>query len=256
MSSGKSNTVDYLGKIDGRETEWTIAQRSLGNLPDLESTNQNEKVEIDTFKDEKANTLKNKGLDDLDELEDLVDSDLLEAHRSKLLQKLKHQQKQIESQRFGDSNVRNISASDWKSEVTDCQKGIWVIINLFATGNPQCDLVDQILSQLSKRHPKIKFLRIKGSLAIKNFPDSNCPCVLVYKDGEMVQQYLGFGQGHNVDTVEWALYKAGIMETNLKEDPNKKLGRRLKDGDLKNGWKKTGKDVEDDDDDDDDGDEE
>jgi hypothetical protein len=37
----------YNGKIDGRETEWTLAQRKHGNLPELEEEEKQEEIIYD-----------------------------------------------------------------------------------------------------------------------------------------------------------------------------------------------------------------
>jgi hypothetical protein len=107
-----------------------------------------------------------------------------------------------------------------------------------------CDFLDQIFVELAKKHRATKFLRIKGSEAIKNFPEKNCPCIIVYYNGEMKKQWLGFGKG-NVDSVEWALAQLGAVKTDLTEPP--------KDNDVnKMGWKKTVKNNTNDDDSDED----
>jgi hypothetical protein len=88
------------------------------------------------------------------------------------------------------------------------------------------------LIELAKKHKATKFLKIKACEAIKGFPDKNCPCILVYHEGEMVKQWIGFGKG-NVDSVEWALSLIGAVKTELTEAPKdtnlNKLGWKSKD---------------------------
>lgn len=80
----------------------------------------------------------------------------------------------------------------------------------------------QLLTQLAFRHKYAKFLKIKGTDAIKNFPDRNCPALLVYKDGEMQKQFIPFTNLEDVDTMEWMLAQEGILQTELTEKPQKK----------------------------------
>jgi thiol-disulfide isomerase/thioredoxin len=170
----------------------------------------------------------------MDEYEDEIDEDiLLDYKKQRMAQIQEHSQKNS----FGE--VRDFSATEWKEEVSNC-RGIWVLIHLYAPGNPKCDAIDQILGELSKKYRDVKFLRIRASNAIKNFPESNCPTVLAYKDGELQTQFQKFGSEPNVKTVDWAFAQKNIWKTDLKSDPNKKEDK------LKQGWKKRNDDDDDD----------
>jgi hypothetical protein len=125
--------------------------------------------------------------------------------------------------------------------VTNC-KGPYIVIHLFATGNPQCDLMDQFCGTLSDRHKELKFLRILGTNAIKGLPEKNCPTLLVYKDGELFKQFGSMGNV-TIDKLEWEMAKQGICETKLKSDP---MGKK-KDDSIAKGWeKKKGHDSDED----------
>lgn len=77
----------------------------------------------------------------------------------------------------------------------------------------------QLLTQLAFRHKYAKFLKIKGTDAIKNFPDRNCPALLIYKDGELQKQFIPFTNLVDADTMEWILAQEGILQTELTEMP-------------------------------------
>jgi hypothetical protein len=42
-----------------------------------------------------------------------------------------------------------------------------------------------LLNQLAVAHPATKFLSIPAGLCIANYPDKNCPTLLIYRNGEM-----------------------------------------------------------------------
>lgn len=71
-----------------------------------------------------------------------------------------------------------------------------------------------------------KFVRVKATDAIPNYPDSKCPTLLVYRDGKVLQQHVGLdvfsGQKTDVDDLEWALSKCGAVTTDLLEAPSRK----------------------------------
>lgn len=223
------NNLDVrLGKIDGRETEWTQVQRKHGNLPDLPEEKK-EEVYQPTQEELTHKQLSGKTLDQLDEFEDEFDEEILLQYKS---ERLKQIQQNSTATKYG--KVREINATEWKSEVTN-DKGHFICIHLYASGSLACDTVDDIMLNLSKKFSAIKFLRIKGSNAIRNFPEKNCPTILVYKDGELVTQFGSFGATTTADKVEWEMSKQGILQTTLKEDPVKK---KKQENDISKGWEK------------------
>ena len=207
--------MSHLGKVNGVETEWTIAQRKLGNLPELEKEKEEIIVEKSTEQilNEKYG---NKTVDELDEYEDDLDESILLKFKQQRLNELKNT---IKMNKFG--GVTEIGKQNWVDEVTKC-KDHWVVIHLYTNSSMECDLLDKILKELAPKHKSTKFLRIKGNHAIKNFPDSRCPCILIYHNGEMKKQWIGFGDG-SADSVEWELSQVGAVKTDLTEKPRKKI---------------------------------
>jgi len=49
----------------------------------------------------------------------------------------------------------------------------------------KCNLLNQHLEAISKEYPEVKFIKILSTRCIENFPDSNVPCVIIYKNGEL-----------------------------------------------------------------------
>ena len=56
---------------------------------------------------------------------------------------------------------------------------------------PLCSLINQFLSNLARKFPMTKFLKSISTTCIPNWPDSNVPTIFVYRNGEMVKQFIG-----------------------------------------------------------------
>lgn len=84
--------------------------------------------------------------------------------------------------------------------------------------------MDARLLELSAKFRTTKFVKCKATDAIKNFPDANCPTLLVYKGGKVLKQFTGLASFNTstpvADDIEWALSKTGAVESELREAPN------------------------------------
>jgi hypothetical protein len=48
------------------------------------------------------------------------------------------------------------------------------------------------MNTLAKEYTDIKFTKILSTRCIENFPDSNLPCVIIYKNGELFKNIPNF----------------------------------------------------------------
>ncbi|KAK4689125.1 hypothetical protein P7C73_g986, partial [Tremellales sp. Uapishka_1] len=64
-------------------------------------------------------------------------------------------------------------------------KGTGVVVYLFKDSVPLSQHLRPMLNQLAAAHPSTKFLSIPAGLCIPNYPDKNCPTLLIYRDGEI-----------------------------------------------------------------------
>lgn len=49
-----------------------------------------------------------------------------------------------------------------------------------------CKLINALLDRLAAKHKAVKFVKIIGSEAIKNWPEQNCPAILVYEQVQIM----------------------------------------------------------------------
>ena len=83
--------------------------------------------------------------------------------------------------------------------------------------------MDARLLDLSTKFRHTKFVKCKASDAIKNYPDSRCPTLLVYKAGIVLKQFVGLsafaGSSTTADDIEWGLSTVGAVQTEMTEKP-------------------------------------
>ena len=160
-------------------------------------------------------------VDELDELDEdeFSDDRMLEEFRKKRLAEMKDNALKA---RFGD--YQEISKADYIRDVTECSKtGCWVVIHLYQDSELGCNLVDEALLQLAPKFKHVKFLKIRSTMAVENWPASRLPAVFLYNEGELQHQLIGItelgGKTMKAANMEWYLFTKGIVETDLEEDP-------------------------------------
>lgn len=131
------------------------------------------------------NRLEGKDLDELDELEDDEDEDFLEQYRQKRMAELGALQK-----RSVHGSVYPLSKPDYQREVTDASNNGLVFVNLTSSSgnNVESRVLSDLWRQAAKEYGDIKFCEMRASQAIENYPEKNCPTILVYKNGDIVKQ--------------------------------------------------------------------
>lgn len=131
------------------------------------------------------NRLEGKDLDELDELEDEEDEDFLEQYRQRRLKELSSLQK-----KSAHGSVYPISKPEYSREVTEASQSGPVFVHLAASlgTNVESRVLSQLWRQAAQEYGDIKFCEIRGSQAIENYPERNCPTILVYNKGDIVTQ--------------------------------------------------------------------
>jgi len=161
-------------------------------------------------------------LDELDELEDEEEEEIMLQYRQQRMAEMKAK---FAKAKFGD--VREISAVDYVEQVNKAGEGVWVILHLYKQGIPLCKLINQHLTVLARKFPQVKFLKSISTTCIPNFPDRNLPTVFVYKDNNMVTQWLGpmnfGGMSLTCDELEWKFHTADIIKSTLDAPPKREI---------------------------------
>lgn len=131
------------------------------------------------------NRLEGKDVDELDELEDEEDEEFLEKYRQRRLQELSSLQK-----RSVHGSVYPVSKPDYAREITDASKDGPVFVHLCSElgTNVESRVVSQLWRQAAQEYGDVKFCEIRAAQAIENYPERNCPTILIYRNGDIVKQ--------------------------------------------------------------------
>ncbi|CAG9940558.1 unnamed protein product [Clonostachys rosea f. rosea IK726] len=169
------------------DTEWNDILRKHGVIPEKppSPTPMIEEAILEGRRLAHENRLEGKDLDELDELEDLEDDAFLEEYRQKRLAELSKIQKKAVH-----GSVYPITKPEYQREVTEASEKGPVFVNLTSsTGtNIESKVLSDLWRQAAQEYGDIKFCEIRANQAIENYPDRNCPTILVYNKGDIVKQ--------------------------------------------------------------------
>lgn len=185
MLPGMPNTKIQVEVDPTEDTEWNDILRAKGVIPEKEPdpTEQLEEALAEAVSRQHENRLEDLDIDELEALEDEEDEDFLESYKQKRMAEMR---KLASNEKYG--SVYPISKPEWQTEVTDASKNSSVVVHLACESQIQSRLLGVILRSAASKFRDIKFCEIEGRRAIEGYPDSNCPTILIYKDGELVKQ--------------------------------------------------------------------
>lgn len=131
------------------------------------------------------NRLEGKELDELDELEDEEDEAFLEEYRQKRLQELS-----ALSKKAVHGSVYPVSKPEYAREITEASNKAPVLLNLTSSlgTNVESRVLSELWRQAAKEYGEVKFCEMRADRAIENYPERNCPTILVYKNGDIAKQ--------------------------------------------------------------------
>lgn len=174
---------------EGQTTQWDDIQRKMGNLPPKEPVKKAEPWTPEREEGKGKEWVDKKAVDELEEMDDDFDDDrFLEQYRQERIAQLKAAQKQA---RFG--TMEHISRGDFVQQVTNAGEDVYVVVHLYKDKVAHSALLGECLTELAKKHPQTKFVKIISTECIPNYPDKNLPTVLIYKDTKCLQHLIGLG---------------------------------------------------------------
>eukprot|EP00386_Alphamonas_edax_P013317 GDKI01041162.1.p1 GENE.GDKI01041162.1~~GDKI01041162.1.p1 ORF type:complete len:290 (+),score=90.00 GDKI01041162.1:111-980(+) len=232
-------------KVTTTEFEDQLIKRGIMEAPKKEVTEEQlTKWAVDEA--EKFNPLEHQTLDELNKLEDDVEEDVLEKYRKMRLEQMRKKQQQY---RFGE--LYHLYQDEFVKEVTEASKidpetreksgdavsddedapkrdtGTWVVVHLYQDSVEECVLLNSALMKIAKKFGNVKFMKGKANEIIPNFPDKNCPALLLYRGGMCRKQIIGGSEYGGVrmttDSIEWVLAEYGVIKTELQGDPRIKF---------------------------------
>ena len=139
----------------------------------------------------------------MEELEDDEDEDFLEAYKMKRLNEIRKLQ---ERSKFGE--VYHINKPEYNKEVTLESQGkknegsqvddngeeddsaVYVFVHLSLQSKLQSRILSHLFQSAASKFKEIKFVEIPANRAIENYPESNCPTLIVYYRGEVIKNMI------------------------------------------------------------------
>lgn len=211
------------------DTEWNDILRSKGIIPEKPKDPEPiiQEALLEAQKRAHENRLEDKDLDELHELEDEEDDAFLEQYRKQRMAEFSALQKtSVHGQ------VYPIQKVDYARDVTEASSKTFVFVNLTAaSSNVESRVLSDLWRQLAVKFGDLKFCEIRGNMCIENYPDRNCPTILVYKDGDIRKQavtLIGFnGPRTTLQDLEQMLIEVGAIKEN-----DTRLKRKDSDEDL------------------------
>ena len=204
---------------DVATTEWGDMQRKLGNWKPLtkkKNTNDErnktlwfprvEKTREDGGKDGKDDEEEEEEESIDDEEEDFA---FMASYREKRISEmiLKSKSKREENAKKTFGGVRRIERDEWTTEVTSSSHEIPVVVLLVKENNAACDRLEKVVEDLADKYrTKTKFVRADATEIIPNYPERNTPTIILYRNGDVVENIVGIEQfggrnGVNSETV-------------------------------------------------------
>eukprot|EP00457_Paulinella_chromatophora_P009143 gb/GEZN01009199.1/.p1 GENE.gb/GEZN01009199.1/~~gb/GEZN01009199.1/.p1 ORF type:complete len:373 (-),score=44.38 gb/GEZN01009199.1/:175-1293(-) len=217
----KSRIIGFSGVISFKmagKTEWedVLMKHGIMEKPEVVPTDDEEAF-ADQERRAAKDPLKEKTLDQLNEMEDDVEEDVLAKLRRKRLDELKSK---AALNKFG--KVEYMQKADFLQQVNKAGPGIWVVLHLESSAAAS-RLLAKHMETLANKFRAVKFLRIQYSECIPNYPESKTPTLLLYKDDDLKANVVGItsfgGLKMTALSLEWGLSRLGVLDTELEADP-------------------------------------
>ena len=216
-SGDREDEGDAKMTEDVATTEWGNMQRKLGNWKPLtKKRNTNDERNNKTLwfpRVEKKTREDDAGKDGKDD-DDVIDDDeedyaFMASYREKRISEmiLKSKSKREEHAKKTFGGVRRIERDEWTTEVTSSSYEIPVVVLLVKENNAACDRLEKVVEDLADKYrTKTKFVRADATEIIPNYPERNTPTIILYRNGDVVENIVGIEQfggrnGVNSETV-------------------------------------------------------
>ena len=186
-------------------TEWDEVQKKFnGNFVVKE-----EEVKED---EQRKGTRRIKNDEDTGE-EDEEDEEFMKSYREKrisemLMQKEEKDEKEEKNNNFQRNEYMHVSHEQWTKEVTEVSRSHPVLVLLTKENSKACYTLERVMEDVARtyRTSRTKFRRAEARDIIPNYPERNVPTLILYRNGDVVENIVGIEQfggmnGVNTETV-------------------------------------------------------
>ena len=186
-------------------TEWDEVQKKFnGNFVVKE-----EEVKED---EQRKGTRRIKNDEDTGE-EDEEDEEFMKSYREKrisemLMQKEEKDEKEEKNNNFQRNEYMHVSHEQWTKEVTEVSRSHPVLVLLTKENSKACYPLERVMEDVARKYrtSRTKFRRAEARDIIPNYPERNVPTLILYRNGDVVENIVGIEQfggmnGVNTETV-------------------------------------------------------
>lgn len=233
------------------DTEWNAILRKHDLIPPKpgtmgEFTNEElrEMVQEVIQEELEGKPLDKMSLDELTEREDDKevrddDRELERMRKQRIIEMILERERR--RQTFGE--LLDLTKEGFKAEVCQAPKDVWVVVHMYQERIKLCRLLNVRLAQLAAKQKHTKFMKIIATDCVTNFPDRNCPSILVYCNDVLKKQWMGqqnFEEAKlTLEGIEKLLMSIGALkatkealETKKSKDAKEKKATKEYDDDL------------------------
>jgi hypothetical protein len=113
--------------------------------------------------------------------------------------------------------VYPITKAEYAREITESSNSGPIFLNLTSPlgTNVESRVLCELWRQAAKEYDEIKFCQMRADMAIENYPEKNCPTILVYKNGDISKQLVTLvtvgGVRMNMRNIDALLVEVGAV---------------------------------------------
>jgi hypothetical protein len=205
-------------------TEWDeLVQKKFGGNfvkeeEEVKEEDEQRKGTTRTMKKEETNVaiFEHERDDENDDENDEEELEFMKSYREKRIAEMlfmRKEEKEDEKEEKNNNFQRNeyvmhVSHEQWTKEVTEVSRSHPVLVLLTKENSKACYLLERVMEDVARtyRTSRTKFRRAEARDIIPNYPERNVPTLILYRNGDVVENIVGIEQfggmsGVNTETV-------------------------------------------------------
>ena len=196
-------------------TEWDemVVQKKFGGNFVKEEEVKERKGTTRTMKKEETNAaIFEHERDDENDDDDEEEEEFMKSYREKRISEMmlmqKEKEKEEKNNNFRHEYMMHVSHEQWTKEVTEVSRSHPVLVLLTKENSKACYPLERVMEDVARtyRTSRTKFRRAEARDIIPNYPERNVPTLILYRNGDVVENIVGIEQfggmnGVNTETV-------------------------------------------------------
>jgi len=202
-----------------KQAEWDEVQKKFGGnfVKEEDEQRKGTRTMCDEKKEETMNAIFEHERDDENDENDEDEEELefMKSYREKRIAEMlfmqkeeKEDEKEEKNNNFIWNEYINVSHEQWTKEVTEVSRSHPVLVLLTKENSKACYLLERVMEDVACKYrtSRTKFRRAEARDIIPNYPERNVPTLILYRNGDVVENIVGIEQfggmnGVNTETV-------------------------------------------------------